>query len=273
MDQINLDRHLETTNRLIALDKSLKRDMKEVKTAANKQAIIQPTTWATIAGENSKAPVLTAGGTMTIVNKTTVQKKLNREAELCSRQVIVDLKALATPEYLTRAMSGDYTYNGVDLLVDTLQEYDEDIDINELKSARVMSNHVEKPYMVEFFDKANCERFLAATSAAKVDFKDIHPSPTKKQREDLKKACELKQANGQASSTDGESKRKRQTRGWHSLLPPPYRETQTRGRQGNKFRKTINRQWWYTIKYDVPVMKYLVVPRVSPNETNPNFIN
>ena len=133
----------------------------------------------------------------------------------CSRQVIIDLKALADPEHITRAMSDDYKgppeykYNIGDLLVDTLNEYDADIQIKDLKSARVMSNHVEKTYMVEFFDKAICDRFLAATSAAKVNFKEIRPSRTKKQREDLKKARELKQANRQASSTDGESKRKR----------------------------------------------------------------
>ena len=155
MDQINLDRHLETTNRLIELDKSLKRDMKEVKTASNKQAIIQPTTWATVAGGNTKAPVLTAGGTMTMVNKTTVQKKLNQEAELCSRQVIVDLKALVSPEDLTKYKARGYT---ADLLVEVLQDYDSNLTEDELKSARVMQNHVGKPYMVEFFDKADCDR-------------------------------------------------------------------------------------------------------------------
>ena len=39
MNQINLECHLE---------KQLKRDLREVKTAANKQANIQPTTWVTV---------------------------------------------------------------------------------------------------------------------------------------------------------------------------------------------------------------------------------
>ena len=36
----------------------------------------------------------------------------------------------------------------VDLLVENLQIYDEELDIEELKSARVTPNHVEKPYRV-----------------------------------------------------------------------------------------------------------------------------
>ena len=134
MNQINLERHLEMTNRLIALEKQLKRNLREVKTAANKQAIIQPTTWATVAGGNLNAPVITtgAGGTMTMVSKTTVQKKLNWEAELCSQQITVDLKSIVPPEALTEDMLHDKT---VKALVTTLQSFDPELTYAELKSA------------------------------------------------------------------------------------------------------------------------------------------
>ena len=67
-----------------------------------------------------------------MVSKTTVQKKLNWEAELCSQQITVDLKSIVPPEALTEDMLHDKT---VKALVTTLQSFDPELTYAELKSA------------------------------------------------------------------------------------------------------------------------------------------
>ena len=68
------------------------------------------------------------------------------------------------------------------------------------------ANPCRKTTYGRILQQSSSQQTSSGYSVAKVEFKQIRPSRTKKQRDDLKKACDLKQANGQASSTDGENK-------------------------------------------------------------------
>ena len=194
VNEANIRSQIALTERVDDLEKRLTHEIKEVKGLASKQAVISPTSYASILTSGASNNVNTDQPApqptqphYSMVDKQAIIRKQTKEAEKCSRQVVMDVVKLAGLEDPGAHTEGEMTK----IVITSLRSIDKEIDVEkDLKEFRPIEKHAEKPYLVEFTDSRAVNRLLEAAKKAKVKYRLLRPSRTREQREALRVARE-----------------------------------------------------------------------------------
>ena len=227
MDEVHIRSQIALTHRVDHLEKRLTAEINEVRDMASKQAVINPSSYASVlasstANNAGAEPAPATQPHYTVVDKRVIQKKQTKEAEKCSRQVVMDVCKLADIEDPTARTQDELTK----VIITSLQSIDKEIDIEkDLREFRPMDKHAEKPYLIEFNNSNAVDRLLEAAKKIKVGYKHLRPSRTREQRETLRVAREQqpKDADGNpiSKSRTWEERRRERNKGRVFFNPKP----------------------------------------------------
>ena len=173
---------VDVNQRLENQDRKMSKELKDIKKAASEQAVPSYAT-VTKLSVNSQPNSINPDSAhqYTLLNKIDIQRKREKEADRCSKEVVLNVKRMSGTD-----LANSNEIEKKSTVIQCLQKANPDITADKVKSYRPIEKHHDRALIVEFFHRKEVDDLLRKANEAKIEYKDLRPSRTRGQLEEIR---------------------------------------------------------------------------------------